>query len=405
MARELFAKAQRLGHALVQMAQSRGDASWTHSIDAFFQQAARGSAWYAYATSVCVRAILESGAADPHHTVVRDAFATLAGLERTMSDGTVTWLDPTRPQGDKDVIGKTATAAGEANWYAAVSLHGRIPERGEATAASVHAVAMAYSALRRALGRSDPRAAFESNTAHYPGCPFQTLRLRRDGESTLVNLVNAAQNYQETTPVSPGTAEVLTALAQLNGAATVETILWQIRAESKGMPALQTPDAVRSRINQTNRFFGIEVIRQSAKRYRDDAGRAMSWSAKSSPQMRASGQRSPVETCARRQGLGRPTAAPHSWGGLSAEARVVARRRPSSGRFCCHLSFRCMASMISAAMARNLAPPTSRASIGLGSLTNGRLALPRLDFACLLALASPLREHECKRRIRTPGLH
>jgi hypothetical protein len=298
-----FMKAQRLGQSLLARPSFLGTA-WTRGVDAFYQQGGE-DAWFIPSYSICLRAVLEVGVADPMHPLVRDALDTIALLEA--EPGRDGWLDPTYHTGlDKE--GSEASHLTRLSRrqhpqqltepqdpgldYAELDVRAAI-NRGvtgwEVTAASTHAAALAFSAVRRAWSRTDPRTlptASRSKPADdrtrpparvLAESPFDLIRIKGRWKPFVVELLRDDESYSEQSELTAlGTWDLLRALKTFkenDQRATTREIQEELRRIRKtrkrarlGTGAdrpLDTPFAIASRIDKTNLFFGFQLIQSS----------------------------------------------------------------------------------------------------------------------------------------------
>jgi hypothetical protein len=179
-----FTRAQRLGQAL--LARPRlTDVSWSRGVDAFFQQGGEDSAWFIPSFSVCLRAVLETGVADPTHPLVQEALHTIKMLSIEPEAGG--WRDPTYHTG----LDKIADAKARSTVYSrrlrpsigaepgAGSQHAELDvirlardtrmEGWRTTAFSVHAAALALR--RRGVPGVGSTRASSSRTSRAGGPP------------------------------------------------------------------------------------------------------------------------------------------------------------------------------------------------------------------------------------------
>jgi hypothetical protein len=271
--------------------------------------------WFVPTYSVCARALLETGVAGPTHPLVEDAIDTIRVLTVEDESRPGRWLDPTYHTGldskaTERAHGTTYTRAGSAVLDRGTGRYGRPDDEPgaqhasldvrehasgpngtdgwRATAASIHAAALAYAALRRAWGRVDPREPPESRrasaadgmarrrpTRDLPRSPFDKLVVLGHGEKGdvgpwLVTLTRTdAPAYEEHAEITP---TVFTLLRNLHRAREREHgVNSSVRGLLLGELArmIHTKDdrpdqaVIRRRIGTTNDFFGFELIVES----------------------------------------------------------------------------------------------------------------------------------------------
>ena len=269
-------KARRLAQVLVfrdldRSTAARLDASWTTSVDAFIrrlgdEQWAEGE-WFMPSYSLGVRAILETGAVSPFHSVVREAFRTIQGLryEKPLrSGGTVsTWFDPTRPVS----VRTRARQASKETWHARVDITPVLPggsnrlTRPPVTPAGLHAAAMAWGALRRAAAQADPQDLLDpTERTGRAASFFRTIDIDRARDRFRLTL-RSTNGYEESATVSPEWYFVLRALA--DGPAAEADVRQQINAladEAGHARRVRKPSGLENAVNGINRKFGVDVI-------------------------------------------------------------------------------------------------------------------------------------------------
>jgi hypothetical protein len=306
--RAAFLKAQRLAQSLIARPAFTG-VLWSRAADAFFQYG-EDRAWFIPTYSVCVRALLETGAAGPTHPLVLDAFDTIKALTLPADDPRGgRWLDATYRTGLYEAAALRAHTTGysrrgrpeQEELPPAYGPHGDRDEPGSqhasldvreaalgntsewrATAASVHAAALAYSAMRRAWGRIDPRTPPEVRDANstdprenrraireLPRCPFNEIVFTGHGKTGdtppwHVTLIRTDAAYRERAQITENTTfTLLRALHELQadaegaGSNPATVPIWRLQSR------LQARDSViRQRIYRANAFFGFELIRR-----------------------------------------------------------------------------------------------------------------------------------------------
>jgi hypothetical protein len=308
LARAAFMKAQRLGHALLARPKLI-DVSWSRGVDAFFQQGGEDSAWFVPSYSICLRAVLETGVATPTHPLVQDALETISTFEIEPEAGG--WLDPTYHTGldaeaeakaratSKTTRGrpKLGSAAEAGTRHAEVDIRlwaqkrNGESEQWRATAASVHAAAMALSATRRAWGRVDPRMMPRVRAREgrgnepirvLPKPPFSAIKIT-DGWDRFVIEQRDGDGEKAYCETSHSSAQGAFALLKLldsfhDSGGTVDELQQALAAynqkrqsKAKGVtergdavedvPSTgESPQSLRSRLVKLNVFFGYELV-------------------------------------------------------------------------------------------------------------------------------------------------
>lgn len=305
-----FTRAQRLGQALLARP-ALTDVRWSRGVDAFFQQGGEDSAWFIPSFSVCLRAVLETGVADPTHPLVQEALHTIKLLQIPPEEGG--WRDPTYHTGLAEVADAKARATtysrrGRPNVGRGTgvgSQHAELDvlrwaretetkmDNWGATPFSVHAAALALAATRRAWGRLDPRVLQPEVPRGRAGRGGDLIRelpppsvstIRIDNKGSRMTLTLEDGSYLEATEVAnEGVYDLLRFIAEAGGdGTTLEEITAALGArEQLGDPdagrtsrRLTSASAIRSRITKTNIQLGFELIEsvqradESASSYR-----------------------------------------------------------------------------------------------------------------------------------------
>jgi hypothetical protein len=272
-ARRAFTLARRIAHDLL----SR-DGEWVGTIDAFSYQGAERRWWYVPSYSVCVRAILESGAVGPHHAAVVSAMEAITRFHRREraqnGDEYETWADPTRT----DLAARIPDEAFDEAWHAVVDVTAVPIKECPASASSIHASVMAHAAFRRSVHAVDPRVleAVMRGERDYgeegrPQAPFSSVVIShapshdapgrpRDFELALC----AGDYYEERYRVVAGTAALLVACDRIETPATDTAIGRKVHAlgpEDLSLP--RSPEGVRKAIGRINTALGVDLVQRS----------------------------------------------------------------------------------------------------------------------------------------------
>jgi hypothetical protein len=263
--------ARRLGHVLVFRAKDNQDRThhkphWTAAADAFFSEEAEGE-WYVPSYSVCLRAVLETGAVRPDHPVVLEAFETLDRFATSGASDYWTWIDPTR-------YPEVSEQARRGLWqHAKVDLSAVTPVRADdgsligENASGLHAAVMAYAGLRRAVAREDPRKLLNRDPLHpslKPSSPFRLLEVEREATGTLTLRATAegseSHPYRETTTLSPEALLLLETLAAQGTPIGAEDLGLAIHARAGDARHSQRAAAVSGLVGDINRWFGVRLV-------------------------------------------------------------------------------------------------------------------------------------------------
>jgi hypothetical protein len=266
-----YIKAQRLAHYLA----ANPEDWWKHA-DYFLHVGAEG-AWAVPSFSVCTRALLESGAVDPYSNVIARAFETIEGRKpehELPPRGAVPWTDPTR--GFDLEITDDDQARGH--------VRRKLPDaRGRAkhiNAGGIHAAVMAYSALRRAVRRADPRDVLHPHIArqhrqmkapraYYASSPFIRLELEPLQKSSrcraCLSFSEQIEIPPEITTFGPTQTALLLALpSQSEDPATLDELVERIQHVPHHRCAQwgrkHDREAVADVITEINRRTGTAVI-------------------------------------------------------------------------------------------------------------------------------------------------
>lgn len=270
-AERLWVMAQRIGHELLRR---RGE--WVRSVD-IFAAAGVPTWWTCHSYSICARAVLESGAADPDHEAVLAALGTLAALRVTVEPGDGSgavfdlWRDPAFGREDA-LAARAADARGRLHVTAAIVDDDL--ESMRVTPASMHAAVMALAGYRRALGTLDPRHAYrmvEHPDARHRGQAVLPFAEAVVDDRTLV-LRSPNGHYEEAYRISATQRELLTVLA--HGPATVEALAADMAAAAARLggggarrSALAVgPDSVRNALDRLNDKLGVDLVKHSSAR-------------------------------------------------------------------------------------------------------------------------------------------
>jgi hypothetical protein len=301
-----FLKAHRLGQALLARPASDNDVLWSRGVDAFFLYG-EDDAWFTPSYSLCLRAVLETGAAIPSHPLVRDALET---IERLRTEDEHSWIDATYHTG-LDVEAKLqrkhtryTTHGSETltepqappvqhvsldvdvfatNWKPAQNVE------WQPRAPSIHAAALAYSSLRRARSRVDPRIAVErpepparsrvrSPAKKLSPCPFTLLEITPRGDGDFNAHLSRRDPvggrsdalYYESAVIDQRVVDLLTSVP--SGGIPVGELMKALPARSRPTAkrrdredprdvALAEVNALRTAIDRLNVFFGCQMIR------------------------------------------------------------------------------------------------------------------------------------------------
>jgi hypothetical protein len=305
-------KAHRLGQALLARPES-DEVLWSRAVDAFFLYG-EDEAWFTPAYSLCLRAVLETGAATPDHPLVRDALQTIDRLRTDdgKSDDGKSWVDATYHTGlnhrARDLVRhKRYTRRGadfsserqpKSTQHVTMDVvhfadHWEPNEEIEwkPRAASIHAAALAYSSVRRARSRVDPRVAVDSAGApkgrtatrssdRAPAkrlslCPFTRLELTDCGAGKFdARLTCDAEDalYTEHAQLDQRAVDLLKAVS--GNDLTLGELLSSLPERSRpvslqeredrplrsGESKLNAINALRSAIERLNVFFGCQIV-------------------------------------------------------------------------------------------------------------------------------------------------
>lgn len=270
-ANHAYVKAQRLAHYLA----ANPEEWWRHA-DFFLHIGAEG-AWAVPSYSVCTRGILESGAVDAYSNVVDHAFETIEGGTPTPDAdprGATPWTDPTRGF-LLDIVEEDQERG---------HIHRELPDvaarERHINAGGLHAAVMAYSALRRAVRRADPRDVLHPHItrqrremkaprAYYATSPFVALELKPKpkGVRCLARFSFPDQigdEPEETTFGATQTALILSLPGQSEDPATPEDLLERVsrlgphRCVRWGRQ--EDREAIGDVITEINRRVGASVI-------------------------------------------------------------------------------------------------------------------------------------------------
>ena len=256
-------KARRLGHEL--LARS---AEWTDAVEGFSYEGAEGGWWFIPTFSLGMQAILETAAASPQHPVIAEAIDTIRMLasSREGPEGAFeTWRDPTRSRDLVRQFGDDATQA----WHG-VGQVGKVDLSScQSTAGSIHAAAMAWSALRRSIQTGDPRTLLQSHAVpRLPASQFQAIVLDAFPTDRIWQAqLESDDGYTESMSLRSGAAHLIEACAQLTSPADVSAIARIVATnvpEHTGIRATRTGEGVRAGIRELNRNVGFALIRADA---------------------------------------------------------------------------------------------------------------------------------------------
>jgi len=246
------------------------DQWWAHA-DAFLNTYAEGT-WFVPSYSVCVRAMLDSGAVDPGASVVARAFTTISsgyGSVRSNVRGIETWADITR--------GFKPTQQQKKHGHALVPVPVRRGSRLVVTPAGLHAAVLAHTALRRALAREDPRSIVKrlaiekprgaragtragAARRQFPTSPFSVLRIQPAGEK-FVGIVSCPEidpTYTEHAALGSAHCELLRALAAASTPMTLSELVDAMRA--RGWTRSFESRSVASAIDEINKRYAMRLI-------------------------------------------------------------------------------------------------------------------------------------------------
>lgn len=260
---------QRLAHRLA----ATVNEWWKHA-DVFLRTDAEGY-WFLPTYGLALRALLESGAVGAFSSVVSYPFATIEATEVPHGpDRSTTWLDPTRTEAVRRTLAGVLTSGGEES----VKAYGHhlvelVPpvEGDRATPAGLHAAVMAYSALRRAVTRADPREVLHPPARRpasarprpfHPASPFTWLSLDGGGERQWsLELRFPAEGppvYRETITIGSAQAALLLALEAADRPLTLGELYAALPAF--GWPRAQNEKSVGAAIEELNRRVAVGLV-------------------------------------------------------------------------------------------------------------------------------------------------